>query len=276
MKYCLKYTNICTKLNKCQEISIKYIEDKGLVDFMKKYSSQRIILRVDPSEFSHGEVRKLIAIKKQYPEYNFAVALACSDATLMPWFVQEKIPFFINRPCRSWEEFNWLLKQGVSDINISGPLGFEMEKVNRVLNSLDRKVIIRATANKVENAMQQTDTLVGFYIRPEDVAVYENYIDVLEFEGLEHQDAFFSIYSEQKTFIGNLNQCIYGIEEKVDNKGLVTLFGERRRDCGRQCLSGGRCRRCYDLVEIAKPMGDRAREKILETLRKEQEKIKGE
>ena len=38
MKYCLKYTNICTKLNRANEISIKYIEDKGLVDFMKKFS----------------------------------------------------------------------------------------------------------------------------------------------------------------------------------------------------------------------------------------------
>jgi hypothetical protein len=192
----------------------------------------------------------------------------------MPWFVQEKIPFFINRPCRSWEEFNWLLKQGVSDINISGPLGFEMGKVNRVLNSLDRKVIIRATANRVENAMQQTDSLVGFYIRPEDVEIYEGFIDVLEFEGLEHQDTFFSVYAENKSFIGNLNQCIYDFQKPIDNKGLISLFGERRRDCGRQCLSGGHCRRCYDLADLAKPMGDRARDKILEVIRKEQEKIK--
>ena len=75
MKYCLKYTNICGKLNKADEISIKYIEDKGLIDFMKKFSSQRIILRIDPANFSHSEVKKLIAIHKQYPQYNFAVTL---------------------------------------------------------------------------------------------------------------------------------------------------------------------------------------------------------
>ena len=58
------------------------------------------------------------------------------------------------------------------------------------------------------------------------------------------------------------------------NKGLITLFGERRRDCGRQCLSGGRCNRCYTLADLAKPMGDRAREKIMETIKAEQEKMK--
>ena len=68
MKYCLKYTNICTKLNKADEISIKYIEDKGLVDFMEKFKAQRIILRIDLWNFSPNEIRKLIAIRKQYPD----------------------------------------------------------------------------------------------------------------------------------------------------------------------------------------------------------------
>jgi hypothetical protein len=151
-----------------------------------------------------------------------------------------------------------------------------MSKVKQILDSLDRKVIIRATPNRVEKIMAQTNSLIGFFIRPEDVEVYEGFIDVLEFEALEHQDTFFSIYAEQKMFIGNLNQCIYNFQEPIDNKGLITLFGERRRDCGRQCLSGGRCHRCYDLADLAKPMGERARDKILETIKKEQEKLKNE
>jgi hypothetical protein len=276
MKYCLKYTNICTKLNRADEISIKYIEDKGLVDFMKKFSSQRIILRVDTWDFSQNEVRKLIAIRKQYPEYNFTVALNNLDKDIVPIFQKENIPFFEDEPCQDWETFNLLLEVGVSDIDISGPLAFEMSKVKRVLSSFNRKVVIRATPNKVVKFREGTDDLVGFYIRPEDVEMYEDFIDVLEFEGLEHQDTFFSIYAEHKSFIGNLNQCIYNFQKPIDNKGLIILFGERRRDCGRQCLSGGRCNRCYTLADLAKPMGDRARDKILEAIKKEQEKLKDE
>jgi hypothetical protein len=175
-----------------------------------------------------------------------------------------------------WEQFHILLKAGVSDINISGPLAFEMSKVKRVLEVLDRKVIIRATPNIVTNLNPNTDPLIGFYIRPEDVEVYEDFIDVFEFEGVKYQDTFFSIYAENKSFIGNLNQCIYNFQKPIDNKGLITLFGERRRDCGRQCLSGGLCKRCYTLANLAKPMGERARDKIMETIKNEQEKIKNE
>lgn len=273
MKYCLKYTNICTKLNHADEISIKYIEDKGLVDFIKKFSLQRIILNINPWSFTESELRKLIAIRKQYPEYNFAVAMSEYEPSCAEKLREADIPFFDASRCMDWEQFHMLLKAGVNDINISGPLAFEMSKVKQVLEVLDRKVIIRATPNLVVNSNSNTDPLIGFYIRPEDVELYEGFIDVLEFEGLEHQDTFFSIYAEHKSFIGNLNQCIYNFQEQVDNKGLITLFGERRRDCGRQCLSGGRCNRCYTLADLAKPMGERARDKILETIKKEQEKL---
>ena len=274
MKYCLRYTNISTKLNKADEISILYIEDKGLVDFMEKFSSQRIILRIDAPNFKDTEVRKLIAIKNTYPDYRFAVAMNTYNADLGKTFKEAGIDFFEKVPCTNWENFNYLIKEGVSDINISGPLGFELGKIHRTLIMLNSKVQIRATPNKCSKLNLNTDPLVGFFIRPEDTSVYEDFIDVFEFEGVEHQDTFYSIYAEQKAFIGNLNQCIYDLEKPIDNKGLINLFGERRKNCEQQCLKGSRCQRCYDLTDLAKPMGDHAREKIMETIKKEQEKLK--
>ena len=274
MKYCLKYTNICTKLHRADEISIKYIEDKGLVDFMGKFSSQRIILRVEATEFPEGEVCKLIAIKKTYPDYRFAVAMGGYVQELGRTLREAGIDFFESTPCIDWERFNYLIKEGVSDINLSGPLAFDLGNVHRVLNILNSTVQVRVTPNSCLRLNPNTDSLIGFFIRPEDTGIYEEFVDVFEFEGLEHQDTFFSIYAEQKMFIGNLNQCIYGFDKAVDNKGLISLFGERRKTCGQQCLKGGRCHRCYDLADLAKPMGDRAREQILETIKKEQEKMK--
>jgi hypothetical protein len=273
MKYCLKYSNICSKLARAHEISIKYIEDYGLVEFLENHRLQRIILCVDAKSFEDAEVRKLAAIRKEHPEYNFTVCLSEFDSSLIEQFKSNNIPFYFKKPCTNWEMFNALIQYGVSDIDLSGPLAFEMSKVIKVLEKLEPKPQIRVTANVVKNLNPFTPSLVGFYIRPEDVDLYEEFIDVIEFEGLEHQDVFFSIYAEQKAFIGDLCQCIYGFKDRVDNKGLIYLFGERRRDCGRQCLSGGRCRRCYDLAHIAAPMGDRARVQILDTIKTEQEKV---
>ena len=276
MKYCLKYINICTKLHKADEISIQYIEDKGLVNFMEKFSSQRIILRVEATYFPESEVRKLIAITKTYPDYRFAVAMGGYVQKLGHTLKEAGIDFFESTPCTDWERLNYLIKEGVSDINLSGPLAFDLGNVHRVLNILNSTAQVRVTPNSCMRLNPNTDPLVGFFIRPEDVEVYEGLVDVLEFEGLEHQDTFYSIYAEQKMFIGNLNQCIYNFNKPIDNKGLISLFGERRKTCGQQCLKGGRCHRCYDLADLAKPMGERAREQILDTIKAEQEKWKDE
>lgn len=272
MKYCLRYTNICTKLNRADEITIKYIEDKGLVAFLEKYKSKRVNLLISATDFPDTEMKKLIAIKKTYPNYRFAVAINGYNYDLMLRLREAELPFYMATPCTDWELFRLLIAVGVCDINVSGPLAFEMSKVKRVLDSLDRKVQVRATPNSVEKFYSPTESVLGFFIRPEDTDAYEGYIDIFDFEGLDMQDVFYDIYAERKTFIGNLNQCIYGFKEPVDNKGLISLFGERRRDCGRQCLRDGRCRRCYSLLDLANPMGERACEKILEILRKEQEK----
>ena len=83
MKYCLKWNNKCLHLKDADEISIKYIEDRGLVDFMEKYADKRIILRIDSQEFSELELTKLVAIKKQYPNYQFTIALDNFNTSLI-------------------------------------------------------------------------------------------------------------------------------------------------------------------------------------------------
>lgn len=249
MKYCLQYTNISTKLNKCDEITIKYIEDKGLVSFLTRHSAQRINLLIDATHFTKSELRKIIAIKTTYPNYNFALALDVLVFELTKNLRENNIPFYVAKPCLDWEMLNILLKEGVCAINISGPLGFELSRVRRCVGP---DIQLRAIPNKVSALYpENTAALYNFFIRPEDVEIYENFIDILEFEGIEKQDIFYSIYAEQKIFIGNLNQCIYDFKGNVDNKGLIKLFGERRRDCGRQCLKGGGCRRCDSLVHLA-------------------------
>lgn len=270
MKYCLRYSNISTKLNKCDEITIKYIEDKGLIDFLKRHDQQRINLLIDVSYFPDSEVRKLVAIKQTYPQYNFTAALSAYKQSLIDKLREATISFYVAEPCLDWEMLNILVAAQVCDINISGPLAFELEKVKKAV----KNIRLRATPNKVENLYpENTNSLIGFYIRPEDVELYERYIDVLDFEGVERQDAFYTIYAEQKSFIGNLNQCIYNLNLAIDNKAMVKLFGERRMNCGRQCLSGGGCRRCYSLAHLAELKSEDIRATALETIEQEKAKL---
>lgn len=268
MKYCLKWNNLSKKLDKADEISIIYQEDRGLVDFMRKYANKRIILRIDSYKFHSGEIAKLAAIRKQYPELEFTVAMDHQNLALALIFTQKEIPFYFLTPVQDWETFNWYaVDLKVSDIDISGPLGFELPKVKRFLEKNDLSTIIRATPNKVHAITQGCPPIKSFFIRPEDIDTYAEYIDVIEFEGVEHQDTFFNIYAKEKMFVGKLPQVIYNFPTPIDGVGIPSAFAEKRIRCGRECLSGGRCNRCAIIESLAEKAGYQIRKRVDENIK---------
>jgi hypothetical protein len=273
MKYCLKWNNRCYHLKDADEISIKYIEDKGLLDFLEKYANKRIILRIIAKDFIDSELAKLVAIKRQFPDYQFTVALDEYHPQLIEKMKEKELPFYILQPVKNWEVLNHYVKDlKVSDVDLSGALGFELPKVKRFLEKFGPNIKVRVTPNIITSDSLHCPPLQMFFIRPDDLDQYEPYVDVVEFEGLEHQDTFFNIYAKEKTFVGKLNQVIYNFPLSVDNLGLISSFGERRIGCGRECLYGGRCRRCDNLVDLSQEMGTRARTKIIENIKEKIEK----
>ena len=270
MKYCLKWTNLCQNLKNVDEISIKYIEDKGLLDFMKKYAGKRIILRVIADGFAESEVAKLVAINNQFPEYKFAVALDKVNTALIKTFTEKEVPFYIQEPVQDWETLNYYTTQlGVCDIDISGPLGFELPKVKKFLDDLNLKVNIRMTPNYARGGTENCPPLKRFFVRPEDIDQYEPYVDIIEFAGIDNQDTFYQVYAKGKSFIGKLNQVIYNFPHGIENIALIPQFTERRIACGRTCLSGGYCHRCETLTGLSQKMAPQVREKIMENIRQE-------
>lgn len=254
MKYCLKYTNQCKHLDAVDEIQIVYLENKDLLAFLQKYSTKRIILLTN-SELPQGEINKLKAIRKKYPELAFAVAFTTRKVCNYQDLIEADIDFFITKPCDSWEELHALVKIGVSDINCSGPLGFLLPQVKYVLNKLPNKINIRITPNKTQSIEESTPDLIKFYLRPESLNLYSEFIDILEFEDFTKQDMFYEIYST-RYFTGHLNQCVYNLNENIDNKGLTEIWDESRIYCGQKCLQGHPCRRCYDLRDMSLPLGE--------------------
>ena len=274
MKVCLKWTNLGKRLKDADEISIKYIEDKGLLQFMEKYANKRIILKLETNYLSDIEVKKLVAIKKQYPDYNFTIGLPNMSLPMAMKLKEFCLPFYFLEPIQDWETLSYYVKDlGVSDINLSGALGFELPKVKRFLEKVGAKVNVRITPNFAMAISQVCSPFQMFFVRPEDLELYEQYVDVVEFAGTEHQDTFYNIYIKQKAFIGRLDQVIYNLPLSTDNLGLTNLFGERRIGCGRECLNGGRCKRCFSMDNIAKKMGPVVREKIKENIKEKSNEI---
>lgn len=256
MNYCIRYNNKSQKLNEAAEISIKYDgQDITLLEFMEANYLSRIILRVDDiNDFIvNKEWKKLNAIKKKFPHYNFAVCFCARQSgsrDFMKDIEELNCDWFTDYPIIDWDTLHFWAAVGVSDVYICEALGFELDRVAKFCHA--RKIKVRIYPNVAQHSIKILQPLRSFFVRPEDVDFYEPYVDVMEFWcDLEKQDVYFHIYKEQKHWPGDLSHIIIGLES-VNNVLIKDNFAATRVSCAKDCLRGESCDLCGHVATLSR------------------------
>ena len=74
-------------------------------------------------------------------------------------------------------------------------LGFSLDKISTLLHSNNVKV--RVMPNLCQSSFPETPSLLTFFIRPEDIAVYSEFVDVFELiSDKVHQQVIYKIYKQ--------------------------------------------------------------------------------
>lgn len=164
-----------------------------------------------------------------------------------------QIPFFFNTIATNWEILNEMLEIGVSDIYVGGILGFDLERVNKFI---PENIQIRSYVNICQAEWDNSKGFKAFYIRPEDLNYYANFIDVFEFFKSEDiQNTLYEIYFQSKEWNGNLSEIIKGLKVNINNYYILgPEFARRRAQCRKKCIKGERCNLCDGLADLAKSL----------------------
>lgn len=242
-------------LNDYEEVIILYNSvDNTLFEYLAlhKNSNQRII----------------IAFEKELPTENLLVKLAQinsenSDLNLTLKFYRSAVPeetrhriedlgllFFYSDFCRSWDCLNGWIGENVSDIYIVEEMGFDLKRIGRLCHLYN--ISVRVFPNIAQSEYPNSN--IKFFIRPNDVKFYEDYVDVFEFMPIEQRDSlvYRKIYTDGNWY-GDLKEIIIG-EEWIPNEGLSPDFGEARIGCGKRCAKGNGCTYCVRAILLARDM----------------------
>lgn len=268
------YKNGGDWMNDAAEIIIDLIDfeshtESALVDFIKEHPSQRIIILIkDVAKFwSNPDYPKIIKNLRDNTELkNWAVCFNETDVveiykieTLLRdnYFINENvatIDYFYKAAISNYEQLAWIIKMTkVSDIYITTPLAFSVQDLTKMLKKVfSRKPFIRVYPN-ICQAMMSIPSLNTFFIRPEDVHLYEPYVDVMEIYATElthkkNADIYFDIYNKSKNWMGDLKEYLLDCKESINNLYIFKDFGEHRLNCGYKCVVG-KCNMCKNQKE---------------------------
>lgn len=265
MKYCLTYNKKSKYLDSIDEFKIKVkLNDNGqdIQNFLNIYKDKRVIICLEGffiDFLTSGKLTEFIQIVKNYENYTFCINPFAAEGTNQEILdnmkkiaeTMEGLNFFFTVPAVNWDLFHYMITLGISDIYISEDLGFALPHLK--VYTINKNIIMRAYPNICQAQVPHMKVEYHFFIRPEDVPIYEQYIDVLEFYDVENEDLYYKIYAIDKKWFGNLKEIITNLPVDIDSNKIVNTFGKFRVSCERKCIRGkSKCNICSYILEIAK------------------------
>lgn len=246
MKYCLNNSQNQEYLKKADEIKIRYKDRHKIIDFIELYPKATIILDMRGYDglVEWDDIKRYKIITQN----NFIIALnSLGDAS---YCKNENIKFYWNFPISTFYDLQAVKNIGAEYALIEAPLTHNIIKAAQV------GIKLRMVPNVAYYAFIPRDNGVcGSWIRPEDLYMYEPYLEAIEFEDgdIKKEQALFRIYCEQKKWPGDLGMIITNLNYLGVNRMIPSDLTKKRMTCGQRCQSGGHCKLCYRYLDLANP-----------------------
>lgn len=241
MRYSLSARQPKELLLQADEIYLEYRDKNILFDYVEDFPDKDICIFI-PKE-TEVDWNYLLSFKDK-------LKLTLMFESLIE--VTNAFPWFWGYPVTTYFELDSLLKlDGITQIIISGPLFFDLQAVFDKCK--EKEVTIRLAPNLAYDAyIPRQNGIIGSYIRPEDIPIYEPYINTcfFRFDTLAEERRLFNIYKNDKTWPGNLQLLIKNLNYSVDNRGIDSEFAERRLACRQNCCRTSLCHYCENYFKL--------------------------
>lgn len=253
MKYAINFYTTCRTLPVADEIIIKYGEESGQEDLPRFASEipeeQRLVVNICMLTAEDHDLELFQAAAAAHKNIAFMVAY---DQNIHQDLYDLNLKYFFIDPISNLDDFMGVINLGVTDIYVTNELGFFLEKISPICKKKD--IAIRVYPNVAQSTNKfTTPGIKKFFIRPEDVELYEQYVDVLEFWGpIDKQPVLYDIYHDGR-WQGNLQDLILGLDEEIDNMKIMPAFGESRTCCRKKCAYG-QCHICDNIKSAAEAL----------------------
>lgn len=244
MKYCLSSRQHREYLLQADQIRVEFRDRKIIPDLLEEYPKAQIVLvfpAIKDDTFNWKEIEEYNILSK-----DSLICCVREGADLKECRKHNISNFYYGYPLGSLYDLNALVQLGVRYLVVDIPAFFRMDLVKKL------GVPVRAVPNVTQyEYIPHKDGVCGRWIRPEDVALYEDYIEVLEFEdaNIDKEQALFRIYAKDKNWPGDLNMLFSNLNYAPATNRLLPNIAEFRLTCGHKCQEG-RCHVCYRAFDL--------------------------
>ena len=247
MHYCLSSNVGKDYLKKADEIRLKYKKLNDILDLYEINPNATFIITILKENKDTINWNQLEQYNKMTQN---KIIIETDSFDIMDVCKLYNIKYFYGVPVNTLYELKALVDYGCSDARIDAPLTHMLDKV--IIYPITLRVVPNVAYYKY---IPRKDGVIGSWIRPEDVELYEPYIDVFEFEDCdkEKEQSLYNTYAIHKKWPGSLNNLITNLDYQGTNRLIPSDLTQMRLMCGQKCLAGHPCQVCYKFLDLANP-----------------------
>lgn len=244
------------------EISCPYNQLGVLFKFIQEHPNKRY--RITTEEVKEVEnLEKLIEQVKLVKEVTPYYTVCCDSMSIFQAVKDAGLNAYVHLGVTDWDTYVELVNSGVSDIIIDGPLGFQVDNIKK----FKENIAIRVHPNFSSTRITHAEHANFFFIRPEDLPLYEDMIDIIEFAAVNpvQEATLYEIY-KRGFYNFELKNLIPQLNHTINNTFIRPDFCQHRLNCGQRCKvpDGRACKMCDTELRISSKVIDyfRARERL--------------
>lgn len=256
MKYCTSYYQSSLIRTKVDEVRFSIGSFNSALDYADDHLDKRIIIEVLELHEEHvPSISKLHQLHQEhtnisYDFYNLYDLIEYSRA-----YERQANYIMYHQPALTWGLVQILLYYNVSDIVIGEPLTFNVTELEKNIHSKNVKLRIRPhlAKTKIARGIETDCGIHHFWVLPQHVKFYEQYIDVLDLldDNVARETALVNAYTCGEDYEGRLDTLVEGVETEVGAAFIDDKFVQRRLTCGQNCLKNSNyCHFCDQYIKM--------------------------
>lgn len=252
MNYCIRFNKDSKYLDTIEELVIDFTPGRSemlLQSFIDMHANQRVTMDIGTIEPS----KELIAaVANLRDSSKFAMRFDKKNAAALKAIPKLGIKWYLTNAALTYDDIFTYKNLGASEFFIGAQLGFDLPHCKAIADSLDMK--IRSVYAYAVEATPIYRNYWQYFIRPEDVTLYSQYIDTIELYGEPHMvNILVKAYRAEK-WNGPLNEIIPIVDQTYDSRFIIPHWGRRRINCNRKCMYGDSCTMCETIYNLSQTL----------------------
>ena len=259
MNFAVNYRKDFRYFDTVDEVIFKYTGSESIVDVLPTLvtEDQKAVLDISTIEDVNTIIPFLNILKTKHS--NFIVKINFIDQKDFIEVLEENdIDFFFMNYCTYIDSVYTMKELGAKEVYITENLGFQLQDLQGLRKAGLKLRVIPDIVQRAGGTKPIIPAILGFWIRPEDLKIYEKYVDTIEF--FKHDDRLSVVYKIYRDGVweGKLCDIIQDAEDlDIESNRLGTNFGLLRLNCRKKCLfDEDKCNLCPSFQNFAYKLKD--------------------